>query len=283
MVLLTITPLILEALREQEEDGANYEQSETEGDDAQEEPSLLNPEIGKPISHGQIIDLSRNLKANGHGTYTLESLLKASRIYVPPPPPKPEPACFPAPSITHSFLTRLQTSEYQALMARLRQEEESRAYEQMTNPPPPMETFSQRFPSASTYNSHNSTEEDELTFSDINRQMTLIFNVLISIVCSSAALWIAARHWSTIARLSLSMSGSILIAVAEVAIYSGYMRRMGEAKSKEGKLKEVKEIVNTWVVGGDEGEKSEIIVSGQEDEKTSTHLRNKGRVKDGDM
>lgn len=103
MVLLTITPLILEALREQEEDGANYEQSETEGDDAQEEPSLLNPEIGKPISHGQIIDLSRNLKANGHGTYTLESLLKASRIYVPPPPPKPEPACFPAPSITLIF------------------------------------------------------------------------------------------------------------------------------------------------------------------------------------
>lgn len=181
------------------------------------------------------------------------------------------------------MLTKVQTSEYKALMARLREEQESRAYEQMTQSPPPMETFSQRFPSTSTYDLRDSTEEDEITYSDINRQITLIINVLISIVCSAAALWIAARHWSTIARLSLSMSGSILVAVAEVVIYSGYMRRLGEAKTKEGKVKEVKEIMNTWVVGGEEDEKSEIIISGQEDEKLPNNLRNRGRMKDGDM
>jgi len=167
-------------------------------------------------------------------------------------------------------------------MARLRREQESREYEQMTLAPPPMETFSQRFPSASTFDTHKSTEEDEITYTDINRQMTLIINVLISIVCCAAALWMAARHWSTIARLLLSMSGSILVAVAEVVIYSGYMRRLGEAKSKERKVKEVKEIVNTWIVGGEEGEKNEVIISGRGDDENLGKLRNRGRSEEDD-
>lgn len=169
-------------------------------------------------------------------------------------------------------------------MARLRHEQEYREYEQMTQPIPPKETFSQRVPSAPSYDSYTSTEDDEITYSDINRQMTLILNVLISIVCCSAALWIAARHWSTIARLSLSMSGSILVAVAEVVIYSGYMRRLGEAKAKEGKVKEVKEIVNTWIVGGfEKGEGNEIIISGEADTKEVGNLRQRGRIKDDGM
>jgi hypothetical protein len=35
-------------------------------------------------------------------------------------------------------------------------------------------------------------------------------------------------------------------------VYSGYIRRVGEAKGKEKSVKEVKEIVNTWVVGAGE-------------------------------
>jgi hypothetical protein len=176
-----------------------------------------------------------------------------------------------------------QTPEYKALMARLRREEEARAYEQMINPPPPQETFSQRFPTASaayafsstaayeTFNS--STEEDDITYTDVNRQITLILNVLISIAACGAAIWIAARWWDTPARLALTMSGSLLVGIAEVVVYSGYIRRLGEAKQKEGAIKEVKEIVKTWVIGGEvvktEKESTESITfSGRDDRST---------------
>ncbi len=141
-------------------------------------------------------------------------------------------------------------------MAHLRREEEARSYERMTNPPPPMETFAQRFPYSSAAHAFSNqqsmrskeTEEDGVTYADVNRQMALILNVLLSIVACSAAIWIAARWWSTPARLALSMSGSLLVGIAEVVVYSGYIRRIGEAKKEAGRLTEVKEVVNTWVV-----------------------------------
>lgn len=76
--------------------------------------------------------------------------------------------------------------------------------------------------------------------------------MLVSIVACAAAIWVVARWWSTPVRLALSMSGSALVGVAEVVVYSGYIRRVGESKGKEKKLREVKEVVKTWVIGGDE-------------------------------
>lgn len=63
------------------------------------EASLKDPGVGKPISHGQLIDISRHLKnryqtANEEGLqapYHLDELLRGSKIYIPPPPPKKEP------------------------------------------------------------------------------------------------------------------------------------------------------------------------------------------------
>ncbi|KAH8661578.1 endoplasmic reticulum-based factor for assembly of V-ATPase-domain-containing protein [Tricladium varicosporioides] len=218
--------------------------------DSNPDPSLEHPQVGNPISHGQVIDLSRQMKARELPRSSLEVLLFGARLYIPPPPPKPEP-----------------TSEYKALMARLRREEEHRSYERMINPPPPMETFAQRFPASSAAHAFSSTnqfassntDDDDVTYADIDRQMALIFNVLISIVACAGAIWIAARWWSTPARLALSMSGSMLVGIAEVVVYSGYIRRVGEAKGKAKKLKEIKEVMNTWVVGGDEGPKSHSV------------------------
>ncbi|PMD42760.1 hypothetical protein L207DRAFT_543335 [Hyaloscypha variabilis F] len=208
------------------------------------EPSMVKPKVGNPISHGQVVDICRDLKARGIQPNSLEALLKGSKVYVPPPPPKAEP-----------------TSEYKALMARLRREEEERSYERMTNPPPPMETFAQRFPTASAAHAFSSSyqnihtsdpDDDGVTFADVDRQMALILNVLLSIVACAGAIWVAARWWNTPARLALSMSGSLLVGIAEVVVYSGYIRRVGEAKGKERGVREVKEIVNTWVVGAGE-------------------------------
>ena len=156
-------------------------------------------------------------------------------------------------------------------MARLRREEEARAYERMINPPPPAETFSQRFPNsphAALFPPSQADvgEDDEVSYADINRQMTLIINILVSIVACSVAIWLAARHWSTPTRLGLSMGGSGMIGVAEVVVYAGYLRRVKEAREKGKKDVEVKEIIKTFVIGGgDEKSDQSLLV----DAKTS--------------
>ncbi|KAK0658729.1 Vacuolar ATPase assembly integral membrane protein VPH2 [Lasiodiplodia hormozganensis] len=255
MVLLTMTPSIVAAVQRYEA-LAGAEQTQKLQLDG--EPQLSDPAPGKPISHAQLIDISDFLKARAAqhdddsepAPSSLNDLLRGSKIYVPPPPPKPEPS-----------------NEYKELMARLRKEEEARAYERMLNPPPPTETFSQRFPAsnADLFAPHpmdsfaSKDEDDEVTYADINRQLALIINVLVSIIACSVAIWIAARYWSTPARLALSMTGSGVVAVAEVAIYLGYLRRIKEAKVEEKKKPEIKEIAETWVIEGS-GEKKSVAI-----------------------
>ena len=92
--------------------------------------------------------------------------------------------------------------------------------------------------------------EDEISYEEVHRQIILIINVLVSIIACSVFIWVAARHWSAPSRLALSMSGSGVVAVAEIVIYSGYVRRVREAKDKERKKPERKEIVGSWVIDG---------------------------------
>ena len=96
MVRLTITSTILQALEELQHRGHVPE--------AQGEPSLKQPAIGNPITHGQIINLSKTLKeikknTNGDNEedkvpYHLDDLLRGSKVYVEPPKPKAEPVDF---------------------------------------------------------------------------------------------------------------------------------------------------------------------------------------------
>lgn len=113
-----------------------------------EEPCMKDPAVGKPISHGQILKTIKALKANGHVGFRLETMLRGSSLYVPPPPPKPEPVrpIQPTRRVFGDSLMRDQTDEYKALMARLRREEEERSYERMLRKAPERETFAQRFP-----------------------------------------------------------------------------------------------------------------------------------------
>ncbi|CAM1508973.1 Fc.00g027120.m01.CDS01 [Cosmosporella sp. VM-42] len=247
MVLLTITPSIVEALRKFQQPQESRETIETDEEESPaqntDEPSLENPEVGKPISHGQIIDLWNQLKASGDSACSLERLLRGANVYMPPPPPKSEP-----------------TPQYKALMARLRRDEEARSYSRMLNPP--RETFSSRFPSSvSAFEAVNrpqkdtDIDDDDITLTEVHRQVTLILNFLVSIAGVAATLWVVSRWWSVPARLFLTMGGSILVAIAEVAVYSGYLWRLGEAKKKQAGVLELKEVVETWVVGMDGDDK----------------------------
>ena len=93
MVRLTITPAILRALQELQDRGQVPQ--------AEEEASLDQPAIGNPITHGQILAISKILKEirndatndNLHdlASYHLDDLLRGSRVYIEPPKPKAEP------------------------------------------------------------------------------------------------------------------------------------------------------------------------------------------------
>jgi hypothetical protein len=99
MVLLTMTPAIVQALEEihaqskttpSKEDKVQIATSEEPYNPASE-PSLLQPLVGKPIAHGQVINISKQLKALGISPHHLDTLLRGSTVYTLPPPPKPEP------------------------------------------------------------------------------------------------------------------------------------------------------------------------------------------------
>jgi hypothetical protein len=153
-------------------------------------------------------------------------------------------------------------------MARLRREAESRAYARLTAPsdsaaPPTFPTTSPAYAFSATDAYIPSSPDDDITYADVNRQMTLIFNVMISVVACAAALWIVARWWSTPARLALSMGGSTLVGLAEVVIYFGYLRKVKEAGAKEKGKKEIKEVARTWVIGGGEQDIRKNLTDGQ--------------------
>ncbi|KAI1773144.1 endoplasmic reticulum-based factor for assembly of V-ATPase-domain-containing protein [Hypoxylon cercidicola] len=252
MVLLTMTPSIVEALKhlaETSTDDAGQNDDSNSNATRNDEPSLDDPSVGKPISHGQIIDVWNSLKGDKSVGVRLEELLRGATVYIPPPPPKPEP-----------------TDEFKALMARLRREEEERSYERMLKKAPPRESFAQRFPATPMAHSfaevnRPSKESDlgeDIEQGDIQKQITLIINFLVSVFGCGAALWLAAKWWSVPARLFLSLGGSIIVAIAEVAVYSAYTWRMAEGEKSQKKMKEVKQIVQTWVVGEDDDEKKAI-------------------------
>jgi TMEM199 family protein len=160
-------------------------------------------------------------------------------------------------------------------MARLRKEEEARAYQRMvdgtTSDSGPLR-FSTRHAHIIGESARGAADqEDDITYSDVNRQIALIFNVLVSIIACGIAIWVAARHWQTPQRLAVSMTGSLIVGVAEVVIYTGYLRRLGEAKEKEKTKKEVISIEESWIIEGNS--------SSSQSNNSTTRLRaTKGRL-----
>ncbi|KAI1505190.1 endoplasmic reticulum-based factor for assembly of V-ATPase-domain-containing protein [Biscogniauxia marginata] len=270
MVLLTMTPFIVEALETLLDSTLSEVSQDDDSRTDTKEPSLKDPAVGKPISHAQIIDTWKQLKGQDRNEIKLEGLLCGATIYTPPPPPKPEP-----------------TDEYKQLMARLRREEEERSYERMLKKTPARESFTERFPYAPMAHSFAEVNKpskaadiggDDIEYGDVQKQVTLIMNFLVSIIGCGAALWKAAEWWTPSARIFLSLGGSIVVAIAEVAVYSAYTWRMAEGERKEGQKKEVKQIVHTWVIREedekkDAGEPPEVLQQDAPEQETNLRRR----------
>ncbi|TRX92541.1 hypothetical protein FHL15_006468 [Xylaria flabelliformis] len=283
MVLLTMTPPMVEALLVLGHSGDSHDTTTNKPrfDDTElEEPCMSDPAVGKPISHGQILKTIKTLKANGHVGFRLEEMLRGSTLYVPPPPPKPEPvrSIQSTREIFGNLLTREQTDEYKELMARLRREEEERSYERMLRKAPPRESFAERFPMAHSFAEVNKPskksdeEADDIEFGDLQKQITLIINFLVSVFGCGAALWKLAQWWPVSTRLFLSLGGAIVVAITEVAVYSAYTWRMSQSETKQATMREVREVVKTWVVG-EEDDKPYLVADDSRGPDTSLRRR----------
>ena len=143
-------------------------------------------------------------------------------------------------------------------MARLRRDEEARAYDRMINPDPYTNMATARltssFAQVNRPVSAADIGDDDVTFSDVNRQVMLIFNFLVTMLGVAYALWVLARWWPTPSRLFLAMGGSIAVGIAEYGLYAGYVWHLSEAAKKEKTAApdEVREVVKTWVVEREE-------------------------------
>lgn len=98
MVLLTMTPAIVQALERLQNQQLSttfhiYEAQLEPLGAGTPKPSLSEPSIDKPISHDQVIYISKQMKTLGLSPYHLDILLRGSKVYNPPPPPKPKPVC----------------------------------------------------------------------------------------------------------------------------------------------------------------------------------------------
>lgn len=122
-------------------------------------------------------------------------------------------------------------------MARLRAEAEEREYSTLTGKP--------------YQTSSEGVDEDEYTYNDLRSHLSIIANILLSVLATSAAVWKVASGWDVPERLALAFTSSLVVCVAEVVVFGGYLRRIDESRQaeKERDQSEEKVVVNVWELG----------------------------------
>ncbi|KAL4906685.1 endoplasmic reticulum-based factor for assembly of V-ATPase-domain-containing protein [Aspergillus multicolor] len=290
MVRLTITPAILSAL-------------EAIPPSSREELDLPLPETltpGNPISHDQIIRISRYFRERRRSKGTdndgavdtdnntdrsLNTLLRGTKLYIPPPPPKPEPS-----------------PEYLALKARLLAAAEADEYTRMLSPP----STSSPNPSFNSTNSklaalHDTHIDPSLEDPNYTDPLTpsLVLNIFLSVVITGFSVYWALTSFATPemltykissvwfsssgrssgggsgasepVRVLLSLFAALAVGIAEVLIYAIYLGKIESARGKEGRRKERKVVIGSEEVRGrklgpSEGTEVNVKVDGEDKE-----------------
>ncbi|KAL2816810.1 endoplasmic reticulum-based factor for assembly of V-ATPase-domain-containing protein [Aspergillus cavernicola] len=260
--------------------------------------------LGNPISHDQVIRISHYFRdkrnpqnanadadADSNVHRSLDSLLRGMKLYIPPPPPKPEP-----------------TPEYLALKARLLAAAESDAYNRMLSPQLDHLTggggvFTSSTPALSALHDTNPSTMDP----DYKDPLTpsLVLNIFLSVLITGFSVYWALTTFQTPeilvsmisstwsgqrptlqqqnqsrgvgvgasepVRVLLSLFAALGVGIAEVLIYAIYLGKIEQAREKEGRVKERKEVVSEEVIArsdslpvekgqaGEDGKDKEVI------------------------
>ncbi|KAA8647219.1 hypothetical protein EYZ11_008662 [Aspergillus tanneri] len=221
-----------------------------------------------PISHKQLIRLARYFRTGtetniSNDDRSLNSLLRGTKVYVPPPPKKPEPS-----------------PEYLALKARLLAAVEADEYNRMTSPTmatstqAPASIFSSSTPMLSAIHESMSSTDDTVDGPDALTP-SLVLNIFLSVLITGFSVYwaltsfhtpdllfsLVASTWrlsnqtgvhgvSEPVRILLSFLAALVVCVAEVLIYAIYLRKVEQARAREKRIPERKVVVESDVVSG---------------------------------
>lgn len=161
-----------------------------------------------------------------HPTSSLLQLIQQTKLHVP------------------KFETHKQpkTKEFLKSMERLRLEAKEQEYRKLINPTPQFSTLYEE-----KLNEYDLTPQQAAK--ELKNQLTTIVNIIISIVSVAYAIW----YWTETSwglplsyRVLLSVFFGILVLVAEVVVYMGYLNKIEDARTRERKKKEVKKVVRTF-------------------------------------
>ncbi|KAL5360306.1 endoplasmic reticulum-based factor for assembly of V-ATPase-domain-containing protein [Aspergillus floccosus] len=241
--------------------------------------------LDAPISHAQLIRLARYVRTESTSPSlpredcSLNALLRGTKLYIPPPPPKPAP-----------------TPEYLASKARLLAAAEADAYRRMTNPTPligpsgPSPIFATHAPTP--------TDDSDADAGPETLTPSLVLNIFLSVLITGfsvywaltsfptpeqlttavASLWSGGRGvnrpsssrtgagTSEAVRVLLSLFAALGVGVAEVLIYAIYWHKAGEARKRERKMRERKEVVGSEVLSGRQQRGDEVTAATEKEE-----------------
>ncbi|KAJ6166495.1 hypothetical protein N7470_001942 [Penicillium chermesinum] len=231
-----------------------------------------------PIAHAQLLRLSKYLENDSAYTSSiagneppdptvLSSLLRGTKVYVPPPPKKPEPS-----------------QEYLASKARLTAIADQQAYNRLLNP-----TYT---PNADYADPHALRDtHGQPVFTEDTLTPSLVFNIFLSVLITGFSVYwalstfhmpgILARTFSSwtgpraegkerqgasdAVRVLLSIFAALAVAVAESFLYAAYLGKLERARIAERKLKERKVLVGAFEGEGSE-EREDLVTVGEKEE-----------------
>lgn len=191
--------------------------------DSREKAKLLQLEY---IGHKELITFYQEC----HPTPSLLSLIKQTKLYIPP----------------YETFKQPKTKEYMRMMERLRLEAQEAEYKKLINPAPQHSTL---------YDTSNQEYISPVqAHKELKNQLTTIVNVFISVGSVSYAVWYwTASSWGLkdSYRVLLTVFFGLLVLVAEVVVYMGYLNKVEEARLREYNKKEVKKVIKSYNVAMD--------------------------------
>lgn len=183
------------------------------------------------ISHQCLIRVSKCLAQSQTGSwsskYALPMLVQGSGISFPPKPQQPA-----------------KTANYVQLMNKLRAQQQELEYQRLIHP--------ERSDISSVDDLQDALTPAQET-KVLKEQLSTIVNIIISVVSVAYATWYWAGSSAGLpvaSKLLLSLSTSIVILIAEVVIYLGYLNRVSQARTMERAKREKTEVIKSISFAG---------------------------------
>ncbi|KGK38380.1 hypothetical protein JL09_g2414 [Pichia kudriavzevii] len=183
------------------------------------------------------------------------------------------------------------SEEYKKLMKRLRMQDEEKKYRRYLSRnestlPTSVDSIGKYVFIPESERVHSSSAASMAK--EVKHQLTTILNVFITCVSSGYAMW----YWSGSSlglasdyaiRMLLSLVVAIIVLIAEVVVFGGYVRKVDEARERERASVERKTVVETVVIKSGESKrqrpKEKPAQNGKRESKTKTKTTTKINTK----